>query len=66
MKSSLCILLSIFQDEKSVQDKEIFEIKAEHTLRSFFHVFFELQGIDTVVKYILFVLFCVKTKLNLL
>ena len=46
MKSSLCILLSIFQDGKSVKDKEIFEIKAEqnHTLRSFFHLFFELQG----------------------
>ena len=44
MASSLCILLSIIQDEKTVKRSEVFEIKAEqnHIFRGLFDLFLKL------------------------
>ena len=64
MASSLCILLSIIQNGKTVESSKIFEIKAEqnHIIRNLSDVFSELQGIGTVARNTLFLLLCMKTK----
>ena len=48
--------VSIIQNGKTVKASKIFEIIAEqnHSFRSLFHVFLELQGINTVARYALF------------
>ena len=62
--SLLCIFLSFIQNGKTVQGSEISEIKAKqnHTFRSLFDAFLELQGINTSERNTLFLLLCVKRK----
>ena len=62
--SSLRVSLSIIQDGRAVKGREIFEIKAEqnHTFKSFFDLFLELEGIDTAVRNALFLLFSMQRK----
>ena len=64
MESSLHILFFIIQNGKIVKASKIFEIiaKQNHSFKILFHVFLELQGINTVVRYALFLLFYMKAK----
>ena len=52
----------IIQNGKTFKGSEILEIKIEqnHTFRTLFIVFLELQGINTVVGNALFLLYCMK------
>ena len=64
MESSLHILFFIIQNGKIVKASKIFEIiaKQNYSFKILFHVFLELQGINTVVRYALFLLFYMKAK----
>ena len=66
MESSLHILFFIIQNGKIVKTSKIFEIKAKqnHSFKMLLRVFLELQGINTVVRYALFLLFYMKAKIQ--